>query len=434
MTRRAWTIAALLLFALASAAEGESVHRGDHAVVRYRGISEKHAKAIGDVVEGARAAAVSRYGFDLPDTIAVSVECSPRKRARLFTDGHDSMFLTIRSERDLRRPKYTGIFHIYGLCHEVGHLTMYRVIRERGWMTTAAAEGWAHYLGSQFVDAVYEKAGQEVWPDRYDYRADGMQRLKRQLASRPSPIAKGAGQWMKLGEIIGEKAFAKLFAAWAKAEIDPADPAAALRRTLLATCRDKRLGAWWNETETLFVLRRPKSAFAARTCKPGDLAGDPSELVRDDGKPAGKNSTAGSGHAVRFDVKGPDWYLTTVSLHGARYGYPRPPKEDAHVYLCDGQFKQIAVFPVPYAKFPRGPGRWIHLPVTPTQVPATFVVCVSFNPTGTKGVFVSRDAEAAGTSLTGLPGRPGRAFTQGDWLLRVKVDRPLTTNALKAPR
>jgi RNA polymerase sigma-70 factor (ECF subfamily) len=434
MTRAPWLIIALSLTMLARPAEAQQTYRSDHAAVSYSGISEKHAKAIADVVEAARAAAVEQYGFDMPDTVTISVECDPKKRVRLFNDGNDHMFLTLRTERDLLRPKYSGIFHLYGLCHEIGHLAMYRVIRQREWMSTAAAEGWAHYLGSRLVDAVYGKLGQEVWPDRYDYRADGMQRLKRQLASRPDEVAKGAGQWMKLAEIVGDKALASLFQAWAKAEIDLTDPAAALRRTLLATCKDRRLEAWWNQSERLFVVRRPKSGFAARTCKVGDLAGDPVELVCDDDKPAGKNSMAGTGHAVRFSVRGSDWYLTAVKVHGARYGYPRPPSEDFHVYLCDADFKQIADFPVPYAKFARGASQWVSISVTPTQVPPKFIVCVAFNPTATKGVYVSRDAAGGGTSLTGLPGKPAGTFSQGDWLIRATVDRPRAADALKAPR
>ena len=434
MPRAVLALLPLLAPLFAHAAETGKTYRTDHAVVRYAGLSEKHAKAVADVVAAARAAAVEQFGFDMPETIAVHVDCDPKKRPRLFTDGQDRMFLAIRSERDLRPPKVSGIYNLYGLCHELGHMAMYRVVRERGWMTTAAAEGWAHFVGSRLVDAVYEATGPDVWPDRYDYRADGMQRLRRQLAFRPPEIARGAGQWMKLGEIIGDRNLAKLFAAWAKAEVDPTDPAAALRKTLLATHDDKRLGAWWNASEKLFVLRRPKSEFAARTLKPADLAKGARKLAHDDDSPAGKNSIAGGGHAVRFQAAGPDWYLAAVSIHGARYGHPRAPRDDFHIYLCDKEFQQIADFPVPYGTFARGTAKWVAVPVTPTQVPREFIVCVGFNPTATKGVFVSRDVEASGKSLTGLPGRGGGAFTQGDWLIRVELYQPKTADALKAPR
>ena len=411
-------------------ADAGKLYRTDHAVVSYMGLDEKHAEAIAAVIETAREAAIEQFGFDMPDTVAVKIQCDPAKRPRLFTDGQDRLFLTIRSERDLRQPRHSGIFNLYGLCHELGHLAMYRVLRERGWMTTAAAEGWAHFVGSRLVDEVYRRAGPDVWPDRYDYRADGTQRLNRQLRDRPTDVTRGAGQWMKLGEVIGDKGFGELFAAWAEAEADPADPAAALRQALLAVHDDQRVAMWWNDSEKLFVLRRPRSGFTARTLKPADLAPGDLTLSHDDGQPAGKNSIAGSGHGVRFSALGPDWYLAAVSIHGSRYGTRSPPGEDFHVYLCDLDFNQIADFPVAYATFTRSAPRWVTISVPPTQVPWEFIVCVAFNPSATKGVFVSRDAEASGHSLTGLPGRGGRAFTRGDWLIRTHLRQAKSANAL----
>ena len=423
------------LFVLASVgqgAEGPRTYRSDHAVVFYTGIGEKYAKAIAEVAEAARAEVAAQHGLDMPETITVTVTADPSGRPRLFTDGQDRMFLTVRSERDLRQPRYSGIFHLYGICHEIGHLAMYRPIRRRGWMTTAAAEGWAHYMGSRLVDAVYEKKGRTLWPDPYDYRGDGMARLKRQLGYRPSETAKGAGRWMKLAEIVGDKGIGPLFKAWQEAEVDPGDPGAALRRALLATHKDKAelLAAWWNVAEGPFVLKRPGSSFQARTVKPTELMGAGVERAHDDGKPAGKGSIAGGGHAVGFAVEGGSWYLTGVRIHGSRYGMPQPPREDFHVWLCDEEFKKVAEFSFPYASFARGQPGWVALKVTPTEVPKKFIVCVGFNPTATKGVFVSRDAEGGGKSLTGLPGQPSRAMGSGDWLIRAVLDQPKSANAL----
>lgn len=429
-------IAALLSLSLpAPAAEEARTYRTDHAVVTYAGIGEPYAKAIAQTCQAARNAAVEQFGFDMPESIAVSVTADRKKRTRLFNDGHDSFSLTVRTERDLRRPRYSRIFHIYGMCHEVGHLAMYRPIRDHGWMTTAAAEGWAHWLGSRLVDAVFAKHGEALWPDRYDYRADGMARLKRQIASGSrSATVRGAAQWARLVAIVGDKQMPGLFKAWGAAKIDPHDPAAALRKVLLATCRGDGLADWWNGAEAMFVFKRPRSGFAARTIKPGDLMGDEVELAHDDGKRAGHRSSAGGGHAVRFQAAGGDWYLTAVQVHGARYGYPRAPREDFHVWLCDAEMKEIADFPFPYGAFARGAAKWVTLKVKPTQVPTKFAVCVAFNPTRTKGVFVSHDAAGEGHSLSALPGKGGQTFRDGDWLIRVRLDQPKTADALKAPR
>lgn len=429
-------IAVCLAVSAPGTADEGKIFRTKHAAVTYTGIDERHAEAIAQTAEAARAAAARDFGFDMPETVKVTVSAKPSGGVRLFTDGQDHFFLSIRSEKDLRRPSETGIFHIYGLCHETGHLAMYRPIRDHGWMTTAAAEGWAHYLGSRLVDAVHAAEGEKLWPDQYNYLADGTQRLNGQLArDKLSPVVKGAALWKELVEIVGDKGVAPIFAAWGKAKIDPTDPGSALRKALLAANADKRLGKWWNKAEPLLVFKRPRSGFAARTAKPSELSGRPVERAHDDGVQAGTKSIAGGGHAVKSQIAGHDWYLTSVRIYGSRYGYPRPPREDFHVWLCDKDFKVIADLPFPYSSFTRGQPKWVTLRVPrPINVPREFILCVGFNPTRTKGVFVGHDKEASGNSLTGLPGRGSRAFGRGDWMIRASLNRLKIADALKPPK
>ncbi len=148
---------------------------------------------------------------------------------------------------------------------------------------------------------------------------------------------------------------------------------------------------------------------------------DARELARDDGTMKGKKSIAGGGHAVRFEAPGKGWTLTAVKIHGSRYGYPRAPREDFKVFLCDEKFEPIAEFSFPYAKFERGESKWVTLEVKPTQLPKAFILGVNFDPTQTKGVYMSHDKEGSGHSLVGLPGERSRPFDQGDWLIRAKI-------------
>jgi hypothetical protein len=301
---------------------------------------------------------------------------------------------------------------------------MYRSIRNRGWLTSAAAEGWAHYLGSRLVDEVYAREGEKLWPDQYDYRADGMQRLNRQLsAARNGDHQQGARLWQQLVQITGDRGVAPLFVAWGQVDVDPANPEGDLAGVLHSAGDDPRIEDWWQQTRESLVVRRPRSTFTALTTQIAQLSGKTQELAHDDGRAAGKSSIAGGGHAVRFQVPDNSWYLTSVRIHGGRYGHPQPPREDFHIWLCDGQLNQIADFPIPYAKFARGPSKWVTLEVKPTLVPQEFIVCVGFNPTATKGVYVSHDLQANsdGTSLTGLPGDEPRPLAKGDWLIRVTV-------------
>ncbi|MBN1852430.1 MAG: PEGA domain-containing protein [Pirellulales bacterium] len=121
--------------------------------------------------------------------------------------------------------------------------------------------------------------------------------------------------------------------------------------------------------------------------KSTDLTGKPTELANDDGKPAGRKSFP-RGHASAFESPDGTWYLTSVRLHGSRYGYPAAPKEDFHITLCDEKFKPIADFPFPYKKFKHGSSEWVTLRVKPTVVPKKFVICADFMRNGQK-VFIS---------------------------------------------
>ena len=150
--------------------------------------------------------------------------------------------------------------------------------------------------------------------------------------------------------------------------------------------------------------------------------GQPTVLTHDDGRAAGTHSIGGTGHVVRFEAPGPNTFLTAVQIHGSRYGLPTPPREDFHIWLCDTNARVIADFPFPYARFEKGPERWVTFETKPTRVPARFLIIVGFRPTVTKGVFVSRDAQSGGESFTGLPGQTPRAFRDGDWLIRARLD------------
>lgn len=420
-----WTVfvAALALpIAAVFAQQGgtENTYTTGNVVVRYSGIPEECAVAFAKTTEAACAAALA-VGADMPQTITVYIDTGDS--SRLFMDGEKSLHLTVKSEADFRKPRESGVFMIYGVCHEIAHLAMYRPIKERMWMTTAAAEGWADYFGSRLVDAVYEKEGMALWPDRYDYREDGMARMRQGLAARePSELSRGAGLWADLAGIIGDAGIIGLFTAWGQTAVDSVEPGPALRNALLSTNQAGGLSVWWSKAEPAFVVARPKSDFAAASGPADQLSGRPRELGYDDGQQAGQRSIAGTGHAVVFDAPGDGWYLTAVLLMGSRYGTNTPPNEDFHVWLCDANFREIADFPFPYSTFAKGEPQEVKLDVKPTKVPRRFVICIGFNPTSTKGVFVYHDKAAGGRSFTALPGGQARRFDSGDWLIRAMVD------------
>ncbi len=402
----------------------EQTHKTDHVIVRYTGIELQHAQSIARTVEAARKHAIDKFGFDLPDVVNVIVDCDPQHRNHLETDGRDRITLLIPNIAALRRPAQTGIFHLYGMCHELGHMAMYRTIPRHDWMTIAAAEGWAHYIGSRLTDIVYESEGEAAWWDAYDYRADGMKRLDRQIADggRDETVA-GAKAWKELAIIAGDRKLPAIFTAWGQIKFDPSDPAATLGPALANACDDPKAANWWTRESERLVSKLPMSDFHVTTLTAAQVAGQARDLARDDGKSAGMRSFNGGGHAVAFDAPAGEWYLTAVRMYGSRYGAVRPPAEDFRVWLCDEQGKVIREFTFPYARFERGQPQWVTLNVAPTQVPAKFMVCVSFNPTGSKGVYAHFDAAPDGDSRSGLPTYGFEKFDKGDWLIRATVDK-----------
>ncbi len=147
-------------------------------------------------------------------------------------------------------------------------------------------------------------------------------------------------------------------------------------------------------------------------------------VVRSEHAPEPEGGLCGSsgGHAVKFEAKGTNWFLTDVRIFGARYGSFWAPKENFHVWACDDHLNPIADFPFPYSSFARGRERWVSLKTRPCRVPQQFAICVGFNATGSKGVYVSHDKTGSGRSLTALPGRNAAPFTKGDWLIRARLD------------
>lgn len=154
---------------------------------------------------------------------------------------------------------------------------------------------------------------------------------------------------------------------------------------------------------------------------PSRARGKMVKLSVDDGSSDGKKSIAGSGHAVMFDAPGEGCILKTISIYGSRYGYPRPPKENFHIWVCDEEFNVIEDFPFPYSRFTRERAKWVTFRVKSVEVPSTFVICAGFNPEQTKGVYVHYDNSSSGNSYTGLPGKEMAVFNDGEWMIRAVV-------------
>jgi hypothetical protein len=421
------------------------VSAGSHAAVvstanvqvSYSGIDQAQAQAIAETLSAARNVYIDDFGLDMPETIICEVTCGPGNPTRLFTDGNDRVFLSVPNKAKLDRPQKSGTFNLYGLCHELGHMAMYRTLKQRDWLTTAGAEGWAHFTGSVVVDRVYELNGEALWPDKYDYRADGTARLNRALKSAsPSDVDRGAQQWWELDQIAGRRSLRSILERWQAATVDPAKPAEALSAALISTAPDKQqaLESWWKSAAPLLVQARQASDVKAQTIERAKLTGQPFKIATDDNTADAKKSIAGSGHIRRSDAPGDEWYLVAISVYGSRYGPARAPDTTFEISLCDAQNKAIASWEMKYAAFPRGDAKWTRFDLPPTRVPREFAIALNFRPTATNGVFVHIDTSTKGNSSTGLPGKEPAPLDQGDWMIRMELDQPRSSDALSAPK
>src|SRR5689334_1098007 len=97
-----------------------------HVRVTYDGIDANQADAIAQTLSAARDAYVRDFGFDMPETVVCTVTCRAGEPVRLYNDGSDRLFLSMPSKDKLAKPSVSGVSNLYGLCHELGHIAMYR--------------------------------------------------------------------------------------------------------------------------------------------------------------------------------------------------------------------------------------------------------------------------------------------------------------------
>ncbi len=422
---------ASLALAVVGAVAG--VHERPGVRVEYDGIEAAYAEAMGTIIVTARRIHANDFGLDMPETIVMSVECGPDASTRLWTDGQDRVTMTLKRPDQLRKPSDSGVFNIYGLCHELGHMAMYRTLKDRPWLSGDAAEGWAHFCGSVVVDQVYAANGKELWPDPYDYRDDGTKRLDAQLAAaKPDKLTATAGLWRQLDTLLGRKRWPALFAAWNDAAGESGDVTPRLKSALTKIARDKDgAEAWWNEFAKLGVERVEASPQRHRTIAADKLSGEPITLKHDDGSSDGKKSIAGGAHGIFFDAPGETRYLKGISIYAARYGTAKPPAEDFTITLCDADYRPITSWRKPYRLFERGDPQWVDIDLPPSAVPRRFAICVDFNPTGTRGVYLHRDDSTSAASVVGHPGKSTKEVKDGNWMIRVKLDSPRAVDSLR---
>lgn len=395
--------------AKAAAATGEMKAPG--AIVSYTGIDPAYARAILTLASEARAIYAGKFGFAMPEEVTVEVKKDSRARTNLWTDGDSQVFLTVKSNADLAPPEKSGYFNVYGICHELGHISLYRNIVNLG-LPPGVAEGWPHYTGSIVVDEVWKKLGRDLWPQPYDYLAiDGTPRLEKQFndANRSDdPMRKASLTFYTLGKTYGHD---KVMAAMNAAVTGRPYGKDVMKR--FADELNKLTGnpSAASEIPPVILTSAVEWKTAEREITDKAVEGLVQEkndtgvtLRYDDGTSDGKRSTAGSGHAVVFKAPAGSWAVDGIQMYGGRYGTPEPPKDTFMIFVCDANFEPIQMIERPYSDLGGYDEGWRKISFSPVKVPEGFYVCVYFNPTANKGFYMNYDTSVAKShSKTALP-------------------------------
>lgn len=182
--------------------------RGKVEIFSYNFPAE-HARAAAAILEAALKGVRSLYGLTSPK-LELILYIERGWRSRLWTNGKEAIHLTLSGPEDLRSPLKGGPHFVYGFCHELSHIVMYRRIKNVFSLPDGMGEGWAHYLASVgIVPYVFERLGKDAWPDSYDYLSlEGPGRLIKQIAARKNTDAtiKAASVFFDLEKRWGKRA------------------------------------------------------------------------------------------------------------------------------------------------------------------------------------------------------------------------------------
>ena len=241
--------------------------------VTYSGISATWAHRMGRVLTEARSHASREFGFNMPDVLRLTVTTGTN-RYELFNDMRDQLTYHLRSEDELAGFDWLHWYFIYGLCHEVAHLAMYRTFDPwvtNAWLNWDGQEAWAHYVGERLADRSYARCVSEFWPGR-GVEAEQTLKADRQSAQSffPRSELQLAGHWRALADIVGDLGLEPVLEKWSKADIDPQHPAEAVSGTLSAHPKAEQLRSWWLKAAPLMLTGPGKSAFPP-TARPNSM-------------------------------------------------------------------------------------------------------------------------------------------------------------------
>lgn len=394
---------------------------GTHCSVEYSGVLAEYAAALARIYDSAWDGYMTVFGIELPKNVVISV-ATGAAQTRLWNDGARRIHLDLVSDRDLQPD--SGYFFIYGICQQAGMLALYSKVDNVTGLADGVGPGWAHYCGSLVLDYVYSKLGQGAWPVPHDYSWQGEARLKKDCgASEKDATLSAACAFYAIG-----KQYRHLTVGRAMRSALSRNPKGADLMGIFA----KAIDTLTNGKASAMIPEAVRKGRVAHETPPVIPNGysvpthlyeyDDGWVGYDDDGADGMRSIASDGHAVQFHLK-QGGTLKSIKLKASRYGKPQSDSQFT-IYIMDEHFRTLAESCLPYMTFDQRGQQlyWREFKLKVIKVPKDFIVLLSFNPAQTDGIYVGFDATARGHSFTSLPGEPAQAFTDGDWMVRVKVE------------
>ena len=397
-------------------------------IVRYARFDRIHAEALGKILEEALKVYES-LGFKMPAEVTLEAEIDP-SRTQLWTDGESQMFLHLKSKEVLAPAPRTDVYNIYGMCHELGHIAMYRNMKNLMGLPAGVGEGWAHYAGSVVVTEVAARLGKSIWPEYYDVaEVEGMGRLKRESqTAKPwdklDANARAALVFYRMETEFGRTKLASAMTAALAERPSGKDLMPLMLAKLRKTTANSTAADWIPESvlvphvEWTTKERQSDEGFFADQKNEPDTTG--LWLGYDDGTMEDKRSMSGSAETVLFRLPEGSWQLDGIKLFSSRYGADAPPKEDISIYICNQAFELLQEVKIPYSRFEKGDEKWHSISFDPVNVPKTFYLGMDFHATATKGVYVGMDKGVKRShSRIAMPyAYVGDMRETADWMIR----------------
>jgi len=150
--------------------------KGSVAVIA-KGLDEPYMDAFAGIADMACRGYGEVFGLGFPSPIYIVAEKDQGNPNMLNTDGTRTVYFTFRSDKDLLPPRKSGLLHVFGLSHELGHIAFSGSFPKgftlKDNMADAVYQAWADYSAAKrIIPFIHESCNYCPWPHSYDFLAE----------------------------------------------------------------------------------------------------------------------------------------------------------------------------------------------------------------------------------------------------------------------